>query len=229
MTMLYDRAGALVRRIYDARISGPPVLDVASDFPQAGRFSAQWEVIRDEALDVARTLPRVPRFHEVMASQADISANDERDWRIFILKAYGVTIERNARRCPQLTALVQSCPEVLSASLSYLAPHKHIPPHRGPFRGVVRYHLGLAVPLTPEGIPAAVLTVDGVAHRIGDGQMLLWDDTYLHEVTNDSDAVRIALLLDVKRRGMPLDMALLSRCLITLVGASVRFAGHETM
>jgi aspartate beta-hydroxylase len=229
MSLLYDRAGALVRKIYDARLSGPPVLDARVDFPDADRFASAWETIRDEALEIARTLPKVPRFHEVMASQADISANDERDWRIFIIKAYGTTIRHNAKRCPQLTDLVNTSRDVVSASLSFLAPRKYVPPHRGPFRGVLRYHLGLVVPRNPEGQAAAILTVDGVPHAIGDGETLLWDDTYMHEVTNHSDSVRIALLLDVRRRGMPLDLELLTRCVIGLVGTSVRLSSQASM
>ena len=37
------------------------------------------------------------------------------------------------------------------------------------------------------------------AHRLDDGECLLWDDTYPHEVWNKTDEVRIALLLDVWR------------------------------
>jgi aspartate beta-hydroxylase len=229
MTLLYDRAGALVRKIYDARISGPPILDAARDFPGGTEFVAAWQALRDEAMVLARSLAEVPRFHEVMESQADISANDARDWRIFIVKAYGKLIKRNALRCPRLSALLAAHPEVVSASLSFLAPHKYVPPHRGPFRGILRFHLGLSVPLNADGVPAAVLTIDGVPHRIGDGDSLLWDDTYTHEVDNDSDQMRLALLLDVRRRDLPLDMEVLSRCLIRIVGASVALSGQGSM
>ena len=47
-------------------------------------------------------------------------------------------------------------------------------------------------------------------------------DTFPHEVTNGSDEVRAVLLLDVWRRGMPLDMRLLSRLLIFIVGVMAR-------
>jgi hypothetical protein len=39
---------------------------------------------------------------------------------------------------------------------------------------------------------------------------------------NRGDQVRIALLLDIRRRGMPLDLTLLSRTLISAIGLSVR-------
>lgn len=51
-----------------------------------------------------------------MIQQESISANDARDWRMFIMKAYGQPIARNLARCPTLAALIASSPDVLSAS-----------------------------------------------------------------------------------------------------------------
>jgi aspartate beta-hydroxylase len=219
---LYDLSTSAIRRSYDRRVTGAPVLDVESYFPEATRFLDAWPQLRDEALRVAEDLGQVPRFHELMPEQAEISANDGRDWRILVLKAYGTSLPGNTSRCPVLARIVASSPDVLSAALSFLAPGKHVPEHRGPFRGVIRFYMGLSVPVAPDGQPAAVLTIDRHEHRIGDGECILWDDTFPHEVLNHGDRVRIALLLDVRRRGMPLDMALLSRALISAVGLSVR-------
>ncbi|WP_266157676.1 aspartyl/asparaginyl beta-hydroxylase domain-containing protein [Dyella silvatica] len=225
MSVLYDLSSRAVRSLYDARISTPPVLDTEAWFPDAKKFVDAWPLLRDEALALANRLHTVPRFHELMAEQADISANDGRDWRMFLLKVYGVDVQQNMAVCPELAKLVSSIPDVLSATLSFLAPHKHIPRHRGPFKGVLRFQLGLSVPLAADGRPAAILALNDHEHLIGDGECLLWDDTYPHEVWNHSDQVRIALLLDVRRRSMPMDMALLSRLLIAAIGAHVRWRG----
>jgi aspartate beta-hydroxylase len=219
---LYDFSTDAIRRIYDRRVTGAPVLDVESYFPEAKRFVDVWPKLRDEALQVAGDLEHVPRIHELMSEQAAISANDGRDWRMLVLKAYGTSLPRNLGRCPVLAETVAASPDVLSAALSFLAPGKHVPEHRGPFRGVIRFYMGLSVPLSADGRPAAVLTIDHREHRVGDGECVLWDDTFPHEVLNGGDDVRIALLLDIRRRGMPLDMALLSRVLISAVGLSVR-------
>src|ERR1035437_7821727 len=143
--------------------------------------------IRREALAIAGVLDKVPRFHDIMPAQADISANDGRDWRVFIMKAYGVTVENNLQRCPTVAALLDEAPEVVSAILSFLAPGKHVPEHRGPFRGILRFHLMLSIPRDGNGVPACVMNIDGVPYRLGDGESLLWDDTYRHEVWNRSD------------------------------------------
>ena len=225
MNSLYEHSADLVRRVYDNRIEGPPVLDAAAYFPDAARFADAWQAIRDEATALAERLTTIPRFHEIMPEQAAISANDGRDWRLYILKAYGVTNSRHMAACPTLASIVTRTPDVLSASLSFMEPGKHVPAHRGPFRGIIRFYLGLCVPQRADGTPAALLKIDGADYRVGDGQWLLWDDTYYHEVWNGGASVRSVLLLDVWRRAMPLDMRLLSRALIAAVGAGVRLRG----
>lgn len=222
---LYDLLANAVRRLYDARIDTPPVLETSTYFPGAARFISAWLEIRDEALALSGRMQSIPRFHEIMPAQADISANDGKDWRLFVLKVYGAEVDKNMAACPKLAELVSSTPDVLSASLSFLAPRKHIPRHRGPFRGVLRYQLGLSVPLDAQGRPAAVLALNDVEHRVGDGQQLLWDDTYPHEVWNNSDQMRLVLLLDVRRPHMPFDLRVLSHALIASVGMVARVRG----
>jgi aspartate beta-hydroxylase len=224
---LYEHSANFVRQLYDSRIEGPPVLDAAEHFPDAPRFAGAWQAIRDEAAVLAQEVQAIPRFHEIMPEQTDISANDGRDWRLFILKAYGVENARHMAACPTLASIVAAAPDVLSASLSFMAPGKHVPAHRGPFRGVIRFYLGLSVPKLADGRAAALLKIADEEYRIGDGQWLLWDDTYFHEVWNGGNALRCVLLLDVWRRTMPLDMRLLSRALIAAVGAGVRLRGTD--
>jgi aspartate beta-hydroxylase len=219
MASLYSRAGDALRWVYGRRIDTPALLDAERYFPNAARFAAAWESLRDEALSIAGMLDRVPRFHEIMREQAEISANDGRDWRMFVMKAYGHTVRENLARCPTLAALLRDCPEVLSATYSYLAPGKHVPLHRGPFRGVLRFHLGLSMPRDAAGELGNILWIDGTPHLLDDGQSLLWDDTYPHELLNATDEVRIVLLLDVWRPEMPADMAALSTMLVGAVRA----------
>ncbi len=114
---------------------------------------------------------------------------------------------------------------MVSAILSFLAPGKHIAEHRGPFRGILRFHLMLSMPRDGNGLPACVMNIDGVPYCLGDGDSLLWDDTFRHEVLSCSDQVRIALLLDVWRKDMPADVALLSRAILLGTQAAIRIRG----
>lgn len=222
MAALYDMSTNLLRKLYDRRITGPAVLDCETFFPASYRYIELWQELQNEALSLTANLEQVPRFHELLPSQVDISANDKRDWRMFMLKAYGTNFTNNLTQCPTLARLLNETPDVLTATLSFLAPHKHIPRHRGPFRGIIRCYIGLSIPCDDTGKPAAILTINDEDHLIGNGEILLWDDTYPHEVWNKSDKVRIALLMDIRRRNMPLDMELLSRLIISMVGATVR-------
>ena len=160
-----------------------------------------------------------------MPEQTAISANDDRDWRMFVLKGYGIEVDENMAACPVLAGLIRQAPEVTSAAVSFLAPYKHIPPHYGPFKGILRFHLMLSTPMGSDGKPAAVLKVDDAEYLLADGDCLLWDDTRKHEVWNQSGHVRIALLLDVWRPGMPRDMQILSRLIVIFVGAAMRYRG----
>ncbi|MEI9401155.1 aspartyl/asparaginyl beta-hydroxylase domain-containing protein [Mesorhizobium argentiipisi] len=223
MSGAYDLGTNLVRRIYEKRIDAPAILDAGTHFPNATKFTAAWQNIRDEAL--AAKLNKAPRFHDIMPEQADISANDGLDWRMFVLKAYDMTIPENLARMPVLTRLLSECPEVKSAAVSFLAPRKHIPPHRGPFRGIMRFHLGLVIPKQPDGRPATIMMINHEERRIADGECMLWDDTFEHEVMNNSDQPRVALLLDVWRPQMPLDMEILSRVIVRGVQVGMRYRG----
>jgi aspartate beta-hydroxylase len=223
--MVYDRAVTALRAVYDRRIDTPAVLDRARYFPGADPFLAAFPQLRRDALAQVPRLPVLPRFHDLMPQQAEISANDGRDWRMFIFKAYGVTVPEHLARSPTLARLLDEMPDVVSCVFSYLAPGKHIPRHRGPFRGILRFHLMLSMPLDEAGKPACELQIDGEPHLLREGDGLLWDDTYPHEVWNRSDEVRIALLLDVWRREMPADLALLSRTLYGLAKTVIALKG----
>ena len=224
---IYDRAADVVRAIYDARIDTPAILDPAQYFPNARRFVDAWTAIRREALQVAENLPRIPRFHDIMPAQADISANDGRDWRLYIMRAYGVSFPDKLAPCPTVAGILEDVPEAVSCSFSFIAPGKHVPRHRGPFRGILRFHLMLSMPQDEDGKPACELYVDDVPRRLGDGDSLLWDDTFPHELKNRSDKVRIALLLDVWRPQMPADMRFLSNAIYLGANTMIRMGGMD--
>ena len=223
MSAAYEWFTREVRAIYDKRIDTPSVLDWREMFPGAQRFVDRWPELQAEAQALAANLQSVPRFHELMAEQADISAVDGLDWRVFLLKVYGVDVATNMAQCPVLAEIVRSEPDVLSASLSFLAPRKHIPRHRGPFRGILRFQLSLSMPVDSTGRPAVVLGIEDGEYRIGNGECLLWDDTYPHEVWSHSDELRIALLLDVRRHGMSRGLTWLSNLLIAGIGLGARW------
>jgi len=182
-----------MRQLY-AGIDTPPILDMETYFPQAEALQMLYPALRDEALALYAGAEGVPRFHEISSTQARISASDGKDWRMVMVKSYGHLIRANAARTPALAGFLADNRQVSTAAYSFLDPGKHIPPHRGPFRGILRYHLCLYAPQ-----PGPWLKVDGVTVPYEEGGALLWDDTFTHEVLNPGSHPRIALLLDVRR------------------------------
>ena len=194
---LSKRVSARLRRIY-GDIDTPPILDAAQYFPAHRAIEALYPALRAEALAVFAANPDVPRFHDILSTQQRISGSDGKNWRMFMVKSYGLVIRSNAAQAPVLAGFLRANPQVKTAAISYLDPGKHIPRHRGPFRGILRYHLCLYAPDCDSDTPPW-LAVDGVKIPYREGAGLLWDDTAMHEVLNPGPNPRIALLLDVQR------------------------------
>jgi beta-hydroxylase len=91
--------------------------------------------------------------------------------------------------------LLESIPEVHLAMFSVLLPGSKIPPHYGPTRMCLRYHMGLFTP----NDDACRIVVAGQAYSWRDGEDVMFDDTMLHDVKNETDQTRVVLFLDVER------------------------------
>src|SRR6266581_1238202 len=117
-------------------------------------------------------------------------------WKTYWLYGYGRKIVENCRCCPETTRLIETIPGMKTAFFSILGPRKHIPEHRGPYAGVLRYHLGLIVPRQKE---ACRIRVDSDIAHWEEGRSVVFDDTYPHEVWNDTDEERVVLFVDFAR------------------------------
>jgi beta-hydroxylase len=76
-----------------------------------------------------------------------------------------------------------------------MSPRSHLNPHRDPFAGSLRYHLGLVTPNSE----ACFISVDGNRYFWRNGEGVLFDETYIHFVENNTDVTRIILLCDIER------------------------------
>ena len=223
---IYEAASGALRRIYDRRVDTPPVLERQRYFPGHVAFEAEWQLIRAECVALMGEMGTIPEFHDLMAEQAVLSKHGGRFWRLYVLRAYGADHRANQVRCPALGRLLRAHPEVTSAAFSILEGGKHIPAHRGPFRGILRYHLPLVIPPPVAGRPSNHLRVDAVSQHLEEGRGILWDDTYEHEAWNESPAPRAVLLLDVFRPEMPWGLWLLTHAVVTGVGFGWRVTGR---
>ena len=175
-------------------VHGEAAIHRNADFAWVAALESDCPAIRAELDAVMRRREPIPPFQEISPEQAAITQDDR--WQTFVLYAYGAKAGRNCRACPATTAAVERIPGMKTALFSILAAGKHIPPHRGPYKGLLRCHLGLRIP----GPPGAVRLRVGEAHTSWrEGQALVFDDTFEHEVWNDSDDVRVVLFIDFVR------------------------------
>lgn len=174
-------------------ISNDPVLD-AAQFDWTSELADHWEVIRDEALAIYRHRDAVPPLREISPDHAGIMKDNS--WRSFFLVGYGHRIKENIIRAPRTAELVSRIPGLNSAFFSILAPGSAITPHRGVTKAFITAHLGLVVPKERE---ALWMRVEDERLHWEEGKWLVFDDTYEHEVKNETDETRIVLLCQVER------------------------------
>jgi aspartyl/asparaginyl beta-hydroxylase (cupin superfamily) len=113
-------------------------------------------------------------------------------WNTYNLFFYGRRFDENCARCPKTTALLESLPrfERDHIMFSSLNPHSRIPPHTGPMNGIIRAHLALVAP------PGCFIRVGPDERTWEEGELLIFDDSFEHEVFNHTDHTRIVLFLN---------------------------------
>ena len=182
------------------------------DFPWVKDLEANWKVIRAELDEVLKEREHVPSFQDVSTDQYALSQDDK--WKTFFLYGYGFKSETNCARCPETARLMEQIPGMKSAMFSILAPGKHIKDHRGPYKGVLRCHLGLIVPEPRERVRIRV--ADRFAHW-EEGRCLIFDDSFEHEVWNETSERRVVLFIDFVRP-LPFPLSMINRFVIFLIG-----------
>lgn len=121
----------------------------------------------------------------------------EGSWNVFGLFAMEHRLARNCDLCPHTTSVVERIPGRTTAGFSWLEPKTRIAPHVGYTNAVLRCHLGLYVPAH------CGIRVGGVTRTWTPGKCIVFDDTLEHEAWNDSEQVRVVLLLDFKKNALP--------------------------
>lgn len=117
------------------------------------------------------------------------------DWTRLYLKWSDTIDPMGEKLCPKTTALMRGMPNIKIAMFSVLKPHAKIRPHRGPYRGCIRLHMGLITPNSDE----CFINLDGKSYSWRDGEVVLLDDSYLHYVENNTDKHRVILFCDIVR------------------------------
>ncbi len=116
-------------------------------------------------------------------------------WGVLFLLEMGRRNEENLARCPATRSILEKHRTLTThAGLMYfscLDPRTRVAPHRGPTNVRLRCHLGLEVP------SRCGIRVGGVTGAWEEGRCIVFDDSFGHEVWNESDQRRVVLILDL--------------------------------
>jgi beta-hydroxylase len=174
-----------------SKVPSTPFIPVR-EFPELSVLQENWPTIREEGL-------RLIELKKIKASEqnndAGFNSFFKTGWKRFYLKWYDASHPSAERLCPKTHALLQGIPTVKAAMFAELPPGAKLNPHRDPFAGSMRYHLGLATPNDDR----CFIEVDGQRYSWRDGQGVIFDETYIHWAENASDSDRLILFCDVER------------------------------
>lgn len=162
------------------------------DFPELDLLRDNWQTIRDEALALFDEGYIRAALHD---NEAGFGSFFKKGWKRFYLTWYDGPLPSARRLCPKTLSLLGRLPSVKGAMFTLLPAGSHLNPHRDPFGGSLRYHLGLSTPNSA----ACRIFVDGQPYAWHDGEDVMFDETYVHWVENESDVPRLILFCDVER------------------------------
>ena len=166
----------------------------AHHFPFLQNFTGNWQTIQREAREILRHRDAIPAFQEISPDQHKLATG--KNWLTFIIFGFGKKLEKNSRQAPETARLLEVVPNLQSAWFSILSPGYHIPAHRGVSKGILRAHLGLII---PKDANSCRMRVGDTMNVWRPGEIFVFDDTYEHEVWNDTDEERVILLFDFDR------------------------------
>ncbi len=184
----------LESRIAAASPLGDPHIYNTRDFPWAAEIEKEWHLVRKELDAVMVFRDRMPSFQDILKEVGMIQSDN--NWKTYFLAGIGMDCAENARRCPETMRLLGKIPGMTTAFFSILSPGKHIPAHRGAWNGILRLHVGLMVPEPRERVK---IRVGNDFYSWREGEAFIFDDTFNHEVWNDTDGFRVVLFVDFSR------------------------------
>jgi beta-hydroxylase len=174
-----------------SKVKADPYVPV-SQFPELAPLAENWKIIRDEAIHL-REQQRI----QAAQTNNDASFNSffKTGWKRFYLKWYDANHPSAEELCPKTVALLHTIPTIKAAMFAELPPAGVLNPHRDPYAGSIRYHLGLVTPNND----GCYIKVDGQDYSWRDGECVMFDETYIHEAHNTTDVDRIILFCDIER------------------------------
>ncbi len=197
----------------------PTFFNVDETFPALNFVTRAFPAIQKEFEQMVTEGLTLPQYHEVDSGERAISSTTPKRWNVFVLECLGYKVGLNCQRCPETVRALDHVPNLIQAFFSILEPGKSVPKHEGPYLGYLRYHLGLRV---PKDNPPKIV-VNGQDYVWKEGEAVLFDDSWPHEVINHSNEMRAVLIIDV-RRPLPVTADVVNGFVTNVIGR--RFYGR---
>ncbi|WP_158601368.1 aspartyl/asparaginyl beta-hydroxylase domain-containing protein [Marinomonas rhizomae] len=187
-------------------------------YKELDELRKNWKIIRDEALALQRQgeLESINKPGSDAYYDVGFRTFHKYGWRKFYLKWYGYTHTSAQKLCPQTTKILSKIKNINGAMFAYMPENSELTRHLDPVACSLRYHLGLETPNSND----CFINVDGQQYAWQDGKDLLFDETYLHFVKNNTDQSRLILMCDFDRPVNPLGKAI-NFCYKILMRASI--------
>lgn len=154
------------------------------------KLEANWEVIRNEGVALLSEPPQDGYRPEAENLQ------DTGDWKQYELFSRGRKITANCVKAPKTCALIEGFPPAAGCKrgqvkFSVMQPKTHVHSHTGPTNCRLRAHLGLVVP------PNVHLRVGNKILSWEEGKIIIFDDSWEHEVWHNGITYRLVLIVDI--------------------------------
>lgn len=187
-----------INRYFHRQVGGdhrPTFFEIDTVCPRLNDLTKSYLDIKDEYKRMRQLKERMPCYHDIDPSQAGISANDDKNWNVYMLQLAGHQNLEARDYFPQTLALINAVPDLFQAFFSIMQGGHAVPLHQGPYMGYLRYHLGLEVPT--KNPPKLILNGQDYCWQEGEG--VLFDDTWPHQVINHAVNERVVLIVDILR------------------------------
>ena len=182
--------------------------------PTHAGLSESWQDLRNEYLAAAKHFGVLPSIDQILndVSLIDKATPPRARWTTIFLRCAGRDFPATMHHFPLLKRVIDS-PRIVGALLSCLEPGVELKPHRGYFKGVLRYHLCLEV----QDRELVWLTVGGQRYHWQSGEAIVFDDAYVHTAHNRSSHARVVLFLDILRP-LPWGLDSINRAIVAFSG-----------
>lgn len=192
-------------------IGSDPIVPSAL-IPGLDAVAHRWAALRDEIQPLIQERQSIPPLGKISPDHRRIASTPA--WKSFFLHGYGYDSLDNQKRCPKIVDTINAIPGVVVAFLSILEPGTHVPQHRGLTKAWLNCHLPL---MLPQDDGRCEIAIDGKITQWREGEWLVFDETYPHEVWNMSSEPRVVLFLQVRRQ-----MKIPGRMVASLIYQAIR-------